>query len=160
MPPVLVREAVAVHPPIHVRAIIRPEPAPERQVVGPVHDVHAVELERARPLEMADEGLPVDRRRPPRSCETLPVQPQPDHRGPREPDGAGARRHPRVRFRIHAKVGSRAYEASGNSGCPHPGMITPLGWQAVVGRARRILHSQRSDEERDIAKVWGLIYVS
>ena len=90
VPPVLVREAVPVHPAVHVRAVVRAEPAPEGEVVGPVHDVHAVELQRARPLEMVDEGRGDERARPPRPVEPLAVQPQSDGRLPRERRAAPA----------------------------------------------------------------------
>ena len=82
--PVLVRQPLPVHPAVHAGAVVRPEAAPEGQIVGAVHDVHAVELQRSRPLEVVDEGAPVERSRPPRPRETLTMQPQPDRGLPRE----------------------------------------------------------------------------
>ena len=74
--PVLVRETISIHPPIHFRAVVRAEPAPEGQIVGPVHDVHTVELEGARPFQVVDEGRGAERSRPTGPAEPLAVQPQ------------------------------------------------------------------------------------
>ena len=64
-------------PAIHTLAIVRSEAAPQSQVVGAVHHVDRVQLQRAGALEVLRYGTLVELRGATWSREALPVEPEP-----------------------------------------------------------------------------------